>query len=145
MSSFPPRVMTSWQRPRRGVRDVLSEKPMAETLDEARDSSHARKPPGGCTPCAKSALSRGCPTDRAVCPRAVRLAKSRGVHADFFVAPHFGGFREEMDHVLLLDMAIHTFDAARYMTGDGRRRLLPGMGARPFLVPAGARRPPFST
>ena len=37
------------------------------------------------------------------------------IHADFFVAPHFGGFREEMDHVLLLDMAIHTFDAARYM------------------------------
>lgn len=37
------------------------------------------------------------------------------IHADFFVAPHFGGFREEMNHVLLLDMAIHTFDAARYM------------------------------
>ncbi|TJW14517.1 MAG: Gfo/Idh/MocA family oxidoreductase [Mesorhizobium sp.] len=39
------------------------------------------------------------------------------IHADFFVAPHFGGFREEMRHVLLLDMAIHTFDAARYMVG----------------------------
>lgn len=37
------------------------------------------------------------------------------IHADFFVAPHFGGFREEMAHVLLLDMAIHTFDTARYM------------------------------
>ena len=37
------------------------------------------------------------------------------VHSDFFIAPHFGGFREEMDHVLLLDMAIHTFDAGRYM------------------------------
>jgi predicted dehydrogenase len=40
------------------------------------------------------------------------------IHADFFVAPHFGGFREEMDHILLLDMAIHTFDVARYMV-DG--------------------------
>lgn len=39
------------------------------------------------------------------------------VHCDFFIAPHFGGFREAMDHVLLLDMAIHTFDAARYMIG----------------------------
>ncbi|TIL87471.1 MAG: Gfo/Idh/MocA family oxidoreductase [Mesorhizobium sp.] len=39
------------------------------------------------------------------------------IHAEFFVAPHFGGFREEMRHVLLLDMAIHTFDAARYMVG----------------------------
>ena len=37
------------------------------------------------------------------------------IHCDFFVAPHFGGFREEMCHVLLLDMAIHTFDAARFM------------------------------
>lgn len=37
------------------------------------------------------------------------------IHGDFFIAPHFGGFREEMHHILLLDMAIHTFDAARYM------------------------------
>jgi predicted dehydrogenase len=39
------------------------------------------------------------------------------VHADFFVGAHFGGFREEMDHVLLLDMSIHTMDAARFMIG----------------------------
>jgi predicted dehydrogenase len=39
------------------------------------------------------------------------------VNIDFFVPPHFGGFREKMDHVLLTDMAIHQFDAARYLTG----------------------------
>ena len=39
------------------------------------------------------------------------------LNADFYLAPHFGGFREEMDHVLLLDMAIHHFDAARFITG----------------------------
>jgi predicted dehydrogenase len=39
------------------------------------------------------------------------------LHCDFFVAPHFGGFRAIMDHVLLLDMAIHTFDAARMISG----------------------------
>ena len=38
-----------------------------------------------------------------------------GIHCDFFIGPHFGGFREEMDNVLLLDMAIHTFDAARFV------------------------------
>ncbi|TPL80763.1 Gfo/Idh/MocA family oxidoreductase [Mesorhizobium sp. B2-3-13] len=43
------------------------------------------------------------------------IGKPTSIHADFFVAPHFGGFREEMAHVLLLDMAIHAFDAARYM------------------------------
>ncbi|TIP05870.1 MAG: Gfo/Idh/MocA family oxidoreductase [Mesorhizobium sp.] len=43
------------------------------------------------------------------------IGNPTSIHADFFIAPHFGGFREEMEHVLLLDMAIHTFDAARYM------------------------------
>lgn len=42
------------------------------------------------------------------------------VHVDFFVGAHFGGFREKMRHVLLADMAIHPFDAARFlMQADG--------------------------
>lgn len=43
------------------------------------------------------------------------LGRTTSIHADFFIGPHFGGFREDMDHVLLLDMAIHTFDVARYL------------------------------
>jgi predicted dehydrogenase len=39
------------------------------------------------------------------------------VHCDFFIGAHFGGFRDVMKHVLLLDMAIHTFDQARYIAG----------------------------
>ena len=39
------------------------------------------------------------------------------VHCDFFIGAHFGGFRDVMEHMLLLDMAIHTFDQARYLTG----------------------------
>lgn len=39
------------------------------------------------------------------------------VNADFFLGPHFGGFRDAMDSPLLLDMAIHTFDQARLITG----------------------------
>lgn len=39
------------------------------------------------------------------------------LNADFYLGPHFGGFREEMDNVLLLDMAIHHFDAARLLIG----------------------------
>jgi predicted dehydrogenase len=34
---------------------------------------------------------------------------------EFFKAPHFGGFRDAMDHPLLLDMAIHNFDGARFL------------------------------
>lgn len=50
---------------------------------------------------------------------AKRLAASLGnvgiVSAEFFKAPHFGGFRDAMDHPLLLDMAIHQFDMARFL------------------------------
>ncbi len=50
---------------------------------------------------------------------AKRLSRSLGavgiVSAEFFKAPHFGGFRDAMDHPLLLDMAIHQFDMARFL------------------------------
>lgn len=50
---------------------------------------------------------------------AKRLASALGtvgiVSAEFFKAPHFGGFRDAMDHPLLLDMAIHQFDMARFL------------------------------
>ncbi|CAM3637153.1 Gfo/Idh/MocA family protein [Marinicrinis lubricantis] len=39
------------------------------------------------------------------------------VCADFFIGAHFGGFRELMESPLILDMAIHTFDQARFLTG----------------------------
>jgi predicted dehydrogenase len=45
------------------------------------------------------------------------LGELTALHCDFFVGAHFGGFREQMDNVLLLDMAIHTLDAARFMAG----------------------------
>ncbi|GGJ08701.1 oxidoreductase [Alicyclobacillus cellulosilyticus] len=39
------------------------------------------------------------------------------VNADFFLGPHFGGFRDQMESPLIVDMAIHTFDQARFITG----------------------------
>ncbi|MCZ9884206.1 Gfo/Idh/MocA family protein [Arthrobacter sp. B2a2-09] len=48
-----------------------------------------------------------------------RLSASLGtvgiISAEFFKGPHFGGFRDAMDHPLLLDMAIHQFDMARFL------------------------------
>lgn len=49
--------------------------------------------------------------------RSGSLGELTSLHCDFFIGAHFGGFREDMDNVLLLDMAIHTFDAARFMSG----------------------------
>jgi len=43
------------------------------------------------------------------------LGELTALHADFFIGAHFGGFRDSMRHALLLDMAIHTFDAARFI------------------------------
>ena len=45
------------------------------------------------------------------------IGELASLNCDFFIGAHFGGFREEMDNVLLLDMAIHTLDAARFMSG----------------------------
>lgn len=39
------------------------------------------------------------------------------LYADFFIGAHFGGFRDLMDSPLILDMAIHTFDQARFISG----------------------------
>ena len=96
---------------------VLSEKPMAESLAEARDLLRLAR--------AKKRI-HAVIQNRRYLPSLRRIARAvkdgligdvTSLHADFFLAPHFGGFREEMDHVLLLDMAIHTFDAARCMSG----------------------------
>jgi predicted dehydrogenase len=44
-----------------------------------------------------------------------RLGVLTTLNSDFYIGAHFGGFRAHMAHVLLLDMAIHTFDVARYV------------------------------
>lgn len=46
-----------------------------------------------------------------------RLGMLTTLNSDFYIGVHFGGFRDHMRHVLLLDMAIHTFDAARLISG----------------------------
>lgn len=45
-----------------------------------------------------------------------RIGRMTTLFSDFFIGAHFGGFRDRMRHVLLLDMAIHTFDAARFIS-----------------------------
>ena len=46
-----------------------------------------------------------------------KLGALTTLNCDFYIGAHFGGFRDKMKHVLLLDMAIHTFDAARFISG----------------------------
>jgi predicted dehydrogenase len=48
---------------------------------------------------------------------AQRLGRAGILSVDFFQSPHFGGFRDAMASPLLLDMAIHQFDMARFLLG----------------------------
>jgi predicted dehydrogenase len=43
-----------------------------------------------------------------------RLGQVGALTISFFKGPHFGGFREEMAYPLIIDMAIHHFDAMRF-------------------------------
>ena len=97
---------------------VFGEKPMAGTLAQARAMVDAAE---------RFDRTYAVMQNRRFDPsiRALRTFLDEGpigrittVHADFFIAPHFGGFREAMRHVLLRDMAIHTFDAARFLTRE---------------------------
>lgn len=95
---------------------VLSEKPFAASVEEAQELL---------------AISARTGKIHAVMQNRRYLAGTQGMRqlvtdgvigevgmvcADFFLGAHFGGFRDEMANVLLLDMAIHTFDQARFMT-----------------------------
>lgn len=93
---------------------VLSEKPMAETLETAQALIRQAREAGKVHAVVQN--RRWLPGIRRA--RAFLASGTLGdltaVHCDFFIGAHFGGFRDRMEHVLLLDMAVHTFDAARF-------------------------------
>jgi predicted dehydrogenase len=97
--------------------DVLTEKPMAASMRDASEILAASKTLGRL-----HAVTQNRRFKESI--RRIRQFLASGaigdvsaMHCDFFVGAHFGGFRDVMEHVLLLDMAIHTFDAARFMSG----------------------------
>ena len=96
---------------------VLSEKPMANSLAEARVLIDRAGAAGRIHAVVQNRrYISGVRRLRAFIESGA-IGELTGLHADFFIGAHFGGFREDMDNVLLLDMAIHTFDAARFMSG----------------------------
>jgi predicted dehydrogenase len=93
---------------------VLGEKPMAATLDQARAMVAAAERAGKLYMVSQS--RRYDPGLRALRRLIVEATGAPGIlNADFYIGAHFGGFRDTMASPLLLDMAIHTFDAARYL------------------------------
>ncbi len=95
---------------------VMGEKPMADTMPNARRMAAAAR---------KAGKTYAVMQNRRYLTgiRALRRFLDRGtigklvaVHSEFMMGAHFGGFRDVMQHVLLLDMAIHSFDQARFVT-----------------------------
>lgn len=100
--------------------DVLSEKPLSDSIEHAREILRLSKETGkrvlvmqnrrylsGIRK-AREILSSGMVGDVTM------------VHAEMLLGAHFGqdDFRYHMEHPLLLDMLVHTFDEARYLLGD---------------------------
>ncbi|MCC5847424.1 MAG: Gfo/Idh/MocA family oxidoreductase, partial [Verrucomicrobia bacterium] len=94
---------------------VLGEKPLAETMPQAREMVAAAEKAGRVYGVMQNRRwLQGIRRVRQALAQGV-IGKPHTVHSDFFIGAHFGGFRDEMEHVLLLDMAIHSFDQARFL------------------------------
>jgi predicted dehydrogenase len=95
---------------------VIGEKPMANSMAEAREMVKASEDAGKLYMVSQSRRYIG----QIVAFRNLineRIGPLGILNADFFIGAHFGGFRDEMPSPLVLDMAIHTFDEARDLTG----------------------------
>jgi predicted dehydrogenase len=95
---------------------VLCEKPVTPTVRDALILTAAAEVSGKLLMVSQS--RRYYAALAALRQRASGLGGIGFLSTEFMKAPHFGGFREEMDHPLLVDMAIHAFDVARYLLGS---------------------------
>ena len=95
---------------------VLGEKPMAANMAQAREMVAASERAG-----AVYMVSQNRRFDANLHALQRLIAQHTGpvgvLNADYYMGEHLSGFRREMMHPLLLDMGIHTFDAARFLTG----------------------------
>lgn len=96
---------------------VIGEKPMAENMQQAREMVATSDKTGRLYMVSQS--RRYVPLHQQVTDTLAsgKIGDITTILCDFYIGAHFGGFRAEMDHVLLNDMAIHHFDLARMFTG----------------------------
>jgi predicted dehydrogenase len=97
--------------------DVLTEKPMAASMSDAAAILAASETHGRLHAVTQNRRFKQSIRRIRQFLKSGAIGEISAMHCDFFVGAHFGGFRDVMEHVLLLDMAIHTFDAARFMSG----------------------------
>lgn len=105
----------SSQALRAGV-PVLTEKPVTPTVREALYLAAISEATGVLLATSQSRRHSG--GIRAFRDALAALGGAEQLDTRFFQNPRFGGFRDEMDSPLLVDMAIHSFDQARYLLGS---------------------------
>jgi predicted dehydrogenase len=96
---------------------VIGEKPMAGSMAEARRMVRAAEESGRLYMVSQSRryVARHAALRRVLAEGGIGAVTM--LHCDFFMGCHFGGFRDEMESPLILDMAIHHFDLARMFCG----------------------------
>ena len=96
---------------------VLTEKPLTSTMAEARHVVAAAKKAGRLVAVTQNYRYRRSIRSVKAFLDSGAIGRVTGLDVDFYIGAHFEGFRAEMEHVLLIDMSIHTFDMARYLAG----------------------------
>jgi predicted dehydrogenase len=96
---------------------VLTEKPLADSMAQAREMVAAADRAGRILAVIQNRRYDARIRRLAHLVASGRLGPLTTLNCDFYIGAHFGGFRDRMEHVLLLDMAIHTFDQARLISG----------------------------
>lgn len=96
---------------------VLGEKPLADSLEHAREVVAAAQQMGKIYAVIQNRRYDARIRRLRAFIEAGALGPLTTLNSDFYLGAHFGGFRDRMRHVLLLDMAIHTFDQARFLSG----------------------------
>jgi predicted dehydrogenase len=96
---------------------VIGEKPMAASMAEARRMVACAKESGKLYMVSQSRRWNKLHDRVRLAAAGGKLGRLTTVNCDFYIGAHFGGFRDQMPSPLILDMAIHHFDLARFMTG----------------------------
>jgi predicted dehydrogenase len=96
---------------------VLGEKPLADTLENARIMVDAAKRQDRIFSVIQNRRYQKEIRSLRAFLESGAIGRVTTINADFYIGAHFGGFRDRMEHVLLLDMAIHSFDQARLISG----------------------------
>jgi predicted dehydrogenase len=97
--------------------NVFGEKPMAASIDEANGLVQLAKETGKNYAIMQNRRYLKLMRSYRSIIESGSIGRVGSTHADFFIGAHFGGFRDLMDSPLILDMAIHTFDQARFLIG----------------------------